>query len=366
MRISLANLPRLHEPLAADIERAVADVVRSGRYVGGPEVEGFEREFGAWIGERGDDDVTAIGVSSGTDALLASLMALGVGPGDEVITTPFTFAAPAQAIARLGATPVFVDIEPRWFGLDPDAVAAAMGPRTVGILPVHLYGCAANAAKLAALAEARGIWMVEDAAQAVGTTCEGRHAGTFGATGCFSFFPTKTLGALGDGGMVVTGDDTLAAELRRVRHHGAEPKYVHHRLGGNFRLDAIQAAALRVKLRALDGWLGRRKANAAFYREALPAEIVPADHDGHAWHQFVVRVPDRERIRAVLAEGGVDSAVYYPRTLDQQPCFEEARVAGTLVEAHRAADEVLAIPSGPELTNEERAFVADSLVRALG
>ncbi len=335
-------------------------VLDRSQYVLGPEVEKFEDRFAELVGAE-----HAIGVSSGTDALLAALMAMGIGPGDEVITSPFTFVAPAQAIARLGATPVFVDIDPVTFGLDADAVEAAVGPRTAGIVPVHLFGQCADMTALTEVAERHDLFVVEDAAQAVGASHADRHAGTFGDCGCFSFFPTKTLGAFGDGGMVVTDDDMLARELRRIRHHGAEPKYVHHRLGGNFRLDALQAAILDVKLDHLDAWLERRCANADAYAARLPDAIQPrvAPANDHAWHQYVVRVAERDSVRDRLWSDRIETGVYYPSTLDGQPCFQDgaARVVGPLEEAHRAAREVLALPVFAELTEQERDWVIDRL-----
>lgn len=362
MHVSLCNLQRLHAPLRTRIDAAIARVIDCGRFIGADVVEGFEARFAARVGAT-----HAVAVSSGTDALLASLMALEVAPGDEVITTAFTFAAPAQAIARLGAQPVFVDIDPATFALDVACVEAAVTERTVGILPVHLFGQMADMRALSDLARRRGLWIVEDAAQAVGARELGRHAGTFGATGCFSFFPTKTLGAMGDGGIVVTDSDHVAATLRRIRHHGAEPKYVHHILGGNFRLDALQAAILDVKLDALDGWLSARAANAAFYDARFP-DLAPmvARENEHAWHQYVLRSPARDAVRAQLLARGVETAIYYPATLDRQPCFATSgRVVGTLEVAHRAADEVFAIPVGPELDAAERAWVADQLAEVL-
>lgn len=362
MHVSLCNLLRLHAPLRSRIDAAIARVVDSGRFVGGEEVERFEARFAALVGSA-----HGVAVSSGTDALLASLMALGLGPGDEVITTAFTFAAPAQAVARLGARPVFVDIDPATYALDAARVADAITERTVGIVGVHLFGQMADMDALNEVAERHGLWVVEDAAQAIGASRDGRHAGTFAATGCFSFFPTKTLGAMGDGGIVVTDSDDIAASLRQIRHHGAEPKYVHHTLGGNFRLDALQAAILDVKLDALGDWLAARAANAHFYSERF-GDLAPKVGSGnaHAWHQYVLRSPARDAVRARLRACGVESAVYYPTTLDRQPCFAECgRVSGSLDHAHRAAAEVFAIPVGPELEPAECAWVAEQVTATL-
>ena len=361
MRVALADLNRLHAPIRAAIDEAIARVVDSGRFVGGEEVVRFERRFAEWVGAS-----HAVAVSSGTDALLASLMALGVGPGDEVVTTALSFAATAQAIARLGAAPVCVDVDERTYNIDPACIETAIGPRTVGILPVHLFGQAADMTALSQIAERHGLWILEDAAQALGARWEGRHAGTFGAAGCFSFFPTKTLGALGDGGMIVTDDEELAETLRRVRHHGAEPKYVHHHLGGNFRLDALQAAVLDVKLDHLEEWLSARRRNAELYEARLPAQIRPhvAPAAEHAWHQYVVWVDERDRIAAHLRQADVETAVYYPSTLADQPCFASDSHPDVSA-ARRATQHALAIPVGPELESAQVQWVAARLVEAL-
>ena len=294
----------------------------------GPEVEALERELAAYLDVR-----EAIAVSSGTDAILAALMVLGIGPGDEVITTTYSFFATAGCVARVGATPVLVDIDPVTFNLDPAAVRAALTPRTRAIIPVHLYGLCAEMDPIMEAAREHGIPVIEDAAQAIGATYKTRQAGSIGTIGCFSFFPSKNLGAFGDGGLVTTNDPALAHELRLVRNHGAEPKYFHKRVGANFRLDALQAAVLRVKLPHLARWTAMRQANAARYdallasaslsdRVAVP--FVPADRR-HIFNQYIVRVPDRDRVRAFLSDRGIGTEIYYPVPFHLQECFARPR-----------------------------------------
>lgn len=349
--------------LGPALEAAVLEVVRSGSYILGPAVAAFEAAAARHLGAR-----HAIGVSSGTDALVVALMALGIGPGDRVITTAYSFFATAGAIARLGATPVFVDIDPRSYNLDPRGVEAwldghpAEAATVRAILPVHLYGQCADLAALGAIARARGIAVVEDAAQAFGATAPlgdgARAAGTVGAVGCFSFFPSKVLGGIGDGGLVVTDDDALAARVRTLRVHGAQPKHHHALIGGNFRLDAIQAAALAVKLPHAARWAAARRAVAARYDAALaPLGVtVPLARWGAAHHvyaQYVVRPPagvDRDRLAAHLAARGIETAVFYPVPLHLQACFAHLGYrAGALPEAERAASATLALPLYPEL-----------------
>ncbi len=360
MKVKFIDLDRQLLPIRDHVDAAMQRVIDRGLFVLGPEVAQFEDRFAEFVGSE-----HAIGVSSGTDALLASLMALGVGPGDEVITSAFSFVAPAQAIARLGATPVFADIDPATFALDPASVRAAIGPRTVGIIPVHLFGQTADMTSLMAVAELHGLFVVEDAAQGVGARHRGHHAGSMGDIGCFSFFPTKTLGAFGDGGMIVTDDDDLAGELRRIRHHGAEPKYVHHRLGGNFRLDALQAAVLDVKLDHVSGWIAARKRHADAYDRVLPAHVRPGigTENDHAWHQYTIRVPDRDAFREQMWADGIETQIYYPTSCEAQPCFAEyeARVSGELTQTHAACDQVLALPVFPELSDDERDYVVSRL-----
>ncbi len=371
MSVPLLDLKGQYRALEDEFDAAVAGVVESQYFIGGPNVAAFEEEAAAYLG-AGD----AIGCASGSDALLLALWALGVKPGDEIITTPFTFFATAGSISRLGATPVFVDIKPGTFNIDPDAIAAAVTDRTVGILPVHLFGLAADMDAIGAVAERHGLFVVEDAAQSIGATFDGRQTGTIGDVGCFSFFPSKNLGCWGDGGMVTTGRDDLSQVVRSLRSHGNWPKkYFHARIGCNSRLDALQAAVLRVKLRHLDDWGAARRERVATYqamvREAgladrvrfqeVPAGRVPV------YHQCVVRVPNRDDVMAVLKERGIGCAVYYPLALHQQECYAHLGLGpGSMPVSEQATGEVLALPIFPELSEAQQDEVVQALRAALG
>jgi len=355
--VPLLDLTRYDEELKRAIERAVADVFASGRFVLGPALDRFEAELAQRLGVR-----HAIGVSSGTDALLVALMALGVGPGDEVVTSPFSFFASAGVVARLGARPVFVDIDPATFCMDPARLDAAITPRTKAIEPVYLYGQCADMREIGEIARRRGVPILEDACQAVGATYGGRPAGALGALGAFSFYPTKNLGAAGDAGAVTTDDDALAEQVRILRVHGGLATYHHERVGGNFRMDALQAAVLSVKLPRLDAWNARRRRIAERYREmlgdagregrvGLPAE---GPNREHVWHQYVVRVRGRDAVRKRLSERGVATSVFYPVPLHLQECFSElGGREGDFPESERAAREVLALPMFAELRDDE-------------
>lgn len=354
-------------PVRAELEAAFAKTLDTGRFIMGPEVVALETELAAYVGAK-----HAIGVSSGTDALLVSLMALGVGAGDEVITTPFTFFATGGCIARLGATPVFVDIRPDTFNLDESKVAAAITPKTRAVLPVHLYG---QSCDMSALQQACGdIPIIEDAAQSLGSRFRGQGVGSIGTFGCFSFFPSKNLGALGDGGLVTTNDDVLAEKVRVLRAHGSKPKYFHALVGGNFRLDALQASLLRVKFPRLDGWAEARRANAAYYSDRFSSAELPMGRltpppvveEGHVFNQYVIRTDKRDELAAGLKEAGIASAIYYPRSLHMQECFDNLGYAeGTFPVAEKAAGEVLAIPVYPELGDTLRQRVADTVLGLL-
>jgi dTDP-4-amino-4,6-dideoxygalactose transaminase len=366
--IPLLDLVRLHAPLAADLRRALDEVLESGRFIGGPAVEGFERSLADRVGID-----HAIGVSSGTDALLAALMALGLGPGDEVVTSPYTFFATAGAVSRLGATPVFADIEPAGFGLDPAAIEAAITARTVGLVPVHLFGQAAELRPILDLAARRGLWVLEDAAQAIGARYRGDGAGTLGAAGVLSFFPAKNLGALGDAGAVVTKDAALAQRLRALRQHGGARPYLHDEVGGNFRLDALQAAFLSVKLPHLRGWEEGRRRVAGRYRELLgelEGLTLPAELPGrfHVYNQYVIRVGGgrRDRVRAALERAGIGCAIYYPLPLHRQPCFAALGYQeGAFPEAEAASRETLALPVDPLLEEADQERVAAAIRDAM-
>jgi dTDP-4-amino-4,6-dideoxygalactose transaminase len=353
--VPLLDLGAQNGPLREALLGAIARVVDSGHFIMGPEVEGLEKELAAAVGAR-----HAIGVSSGTDALLVALMALGVGPGDDVVTTTYSFFATAGVIARLGARPVFVDIEPDSFNMDPAQALAAVGPRTRALIPVHLYGRGAT------LPAAR-VPIVEDAAQAIGAVP------VRGAMSCLSFFPSKNLGAFGDGGAVITDDDAHADRVRLLRTHGGRPKYTHHAIGGNFRLDALQAAVLRVKLPHLGDWTAARRRNADRYRALfaaarLPAEIrMPDDAPGHIYNQFVIRAPRRDDLRAHLAKAGVGTEIYYPVPFHLQPCFQALGYQpGQLPHAEAAARETLALPIYPELTEAQQAYVVARIAAFYG
>jgi len=334
------------EALWDEIHEAIDRVLRSGRFILGPEVEAFEREVAAYLGVR-----YAVGVNSGTDALVIALRALGVGPGDQVITTPFTFFATAEAISLVGATPVFVDIDPVTFNIDPARIPSAITPRTKAILPVHLYGHAADMDPILKIAREHGLKVLEDVAQAFGGAYKGRKLGSLGDAGAFSFFPTKNLGGLGDGGLIATNDAAIAETARMLRTHGARRKYHNEMLGYNSRLDALQAAVLRVKLKVLDEWNARRREVAARYREALAGVeglVLPAEqpYAYHVYHQYTVRVLHgrRDEVRQRLAEQGVGTMIYYPVPVHRLPVY--AWPEGALPQAERAACEVLSLPMG--------------------
>jgi dTDP-4-amino-4,6-dideoxygalactose transaminase len=369
VKVPLLDLRAQYAPLRGELLAAITRVCDSQRFILGPEVDALEHEL-----TRSLDVPHAIAVSSGTDALLVALMALGVGPGDEVITSTYSFFATAGCIARLGARPVLVDIDPVTYDLAPEAVRRAVTPRTRAIMPVHLYGLCADMDPILEIAGAARVPVIEDAAQAIGAMYKGRQAGSMGRVGCFSFFPSKNLGAFGDGGLVTTGDERLAHEMRLLRNHGAEPKYVHTRIGGNFRLDALQAAVLRVKLPHLEGWSDRRRANAARYgqlfaqagltgRVTLPVEP-PGCH--HIFNQYVVRVPERDRVRAGLTEAGIGTEIYYPIPFHLQECFAGLGYRrGDFPEAEAAADSTLALPVYGELTAAQQAAVVAAIAAAV-
>jgi dTDP-4-amino-4,6-dideoxygalactose transaminase len=363
----LLDLQAQHAPLRDELLAAVVRVYDSQRFINGPEVEALERELADLIGVP-----DAVGVSSCTDALLAALMAFGIGRGDEVITSTYSFFATAGAIVRLGATPVLVDIEPDTFNIDAKAVAAAMTSRTKAIIPVHLYGQPADLHPIINTAVTTGAFVIEDAAQAIGATYDGHQVGSFGAFGCFSFFPTKNLGCFGDGGLVTSTNTQLTRRIRLLRNHGMEPKYYHHMVGGNFRLDAIQAAVLRVKLPHLDTWTQARQRNAARYRalfaDAALGDIVrlpvEAPRRTHIYNQFVIRVPDRNRLRAHLDAAGIGTEVYYPVPFHLQRCFADlGYAAGAFPEAEAAARESLALPIYGELSEAQQAAVVAAIGR---
>jgi len=358
------DLKRQHEALRAELMDAAARVLDSCRFVLGPEGQGLERELADLCGAR-----HGVGTGSGTDALLLALKAVGVGPGDEVITSAFSFVASATTIVMAGATPVYVDIEPDTFNLDPARIERAITPRTRAIVPVYLYGQVAAMDALGELARARGLVIVADAAQAVGASYAGRPVAAWADATTLSFYPTKNLGACGDGGMVLTTRDDVADRIRLLRDHGAPRRYTHIELGGCSRLDELQAALLRVKLKRLAGWNERRRAIARHYGTALaglplalPVERPPARH---IYHQYTVRSAKREALAAALAGLGVGTSIHYPSTIPAQPLFSQPNADRDFPVATQAAAEVLCLPCFPELLDPEVDQVVDTIKRAL-
>lgn len=369
MTVPLLDMKAQYAGIKSEIDAAVAEVFASQIFILGPKVQAFEEQVAAYLGAE-----HAVGLSSGTDALLVSLMALGVGPGDEVITTPFTFFSTAGSISRLGAKPVFADIEPDTFNLDPLQVESKITNRTRVVIPVHLFGRCAEMGPIRAAAGRLAV--VEDAAQAIGAEYNGGRAGALGTCGCLSFFPSKNLGGAGDGGMVVTSDHELAEKVRILRTHGSKPKYYHKVIGGNFRLDPLQATVLSVKLRHLDDWHAARQANAARYRRLFaeaglgPDRVVLPDDGPHrnVYNQFTIRVKGgrRDAVCAALKDEGIGHAIYYPLPLHLQECFADlGHKEGDLPVAEQAAREVVSIPIYPELSEAQAAVVVEAIGRVL-
>jgi dTDP-4-amino-4,6-dideoxygalactose transaminase len=378
--VPLLDLRSQFATIELEVREAMERVIRSQHFILGPEVESLEKEIASYSGCQ-----FGVGVSSGTDALLVALMAIGVGEGDEVITTPYTFFATVGCIRRLGAIPVFVDIEPRTFNIDAAKIDRVVSERTRAIVPVHLYGQMAEMEPIMEIARRHKIRVIEDAAQAIGAEFRGLRAGSIGDLGCFSFFPSKNLGAFGDGGMVTTNDPELAERVRLLRSHGSKPKYYHRIIGGNFRLDAIQAAVLRAKLKHLDRWTTARQQNAEAYRRLfhqaqLTNDTCSSDEEGpcevalpyeapamrHIYNQFVIRVDKKKRDELImhLANDGIGSEVYYPLSLHMQECFSDLGYkAGDFPESESAARESLALPIYPELALSMQAQVVNSVAR---
>jgi dTDP-4-amino-4,6-dideoxygalactose transaminase len=360
--IPLLDLKAQYATIREEIRPALDAVCEAQRFIGGPEVAKCEEEVAAYCGCK-----SGVGTSSGTDALLCGMMALGIGPGDEVIVPAFTFFATAGCVSRLGAKPVFVDVDPETFNTTADFVAKAITPRTRLIIPVHLFGQCADLDPILELARPRSIPVMEDSAQSIGAAYRGRKACSLGRLAALSFFPSKNLGAFGDGGMIVTNDEKLAARCRVFRDHGANPKYYHKFIGGNFRLDAIQAAVIRVKLRRLDGWSAKRAKNAARYNKLFAGSVVksPKIAPGNVsiYNQYVIRVPHREALREHLTAAGIGTEVYYPLPLHVQECFAAlGGKPGDLPNAEQAAREVLALPIYPELTEAQQQRVASTIL----
>jgi dTDP-4-amino-4,6-dideoxygalactose transaminase len=358
--VPFVDLRRQYHAIKAELDPAIAKVLDSGRFILGPNVAALEAEMATYCGVG-----HAVGVGSGTDALRLALQALEIGPGDEVITTPFTFVASAETISQVGARAVFADIDPATMTLDPAAIARRITPRTRAIVVVHLYGHPADMAALMQLARAHRLRVVEDAAQAIGAECRGQRVGSIGDVGCFSFFPTKNLGAYGDGGMVTTDDAVLADRVRMLRQHGSRQKYVHELDGWCSRLDELQAAVLRVKLRHLEDWTAERRGLASRYRQrlgALPLTVPGERAENRAvYHLFTIRSRQRDELRKHLGGHGIDTAVHYPTPLHLQPVFRR-EPRGDLPESERASQEVLSLPLFPEMTAEEQTAVVDAIV----
>jgi dTDP-4-amino-4,6-dideoxygalactose transaminase len=365
MNVPLLDLQAQNGPLRDEILAAIARVADSQRFIMGPEIDALERELASVLGVE-----HAIAVSSGTDAVLLALMAIDIRRGDEVITPTYSFFATAGCVSRLGATPVLVDSDPETFNVDPEAVAAAITPRTKAIIPVHLFGQSAEMDPIMRTAERAGIPVIEDAAQAIGATYRSRPVGGIGAFGCFSFFPSKNLGAFGDAGLVTTNDATLAKRARLLRTHGMEPKYYHHLVGGNFRMDALQAAVLRVKAPHLAAWTEARRRNAARYRELFATSgigdsvVLPREPQDrlHIYNQFVIRTADRDGLKRHLDAAQIGNEIYYPVPFHLQPCFADLGYRrGQFPHAERAAAESLAIPIYGELTVEQQETVVSAI-----
>jgi len=361
MQVPLLDLKAQYAEIKADVDDAVRRVMESARFIGGPEVTGLEEEVA-----RYSQCAHGIGCASGTDALLLSLRALGVGPGDEVVTTAYSFFASAGTIVNAGGTPVFVDIDPRTYNMDPHRLEAAITPKTKAVIAVHLYGQCCDLTAVKAVCDKHQVWLIEDAAQAIGAEWEGKRAGSVGDFGCFSFFPSKNLGGAGDGGMIVTRNAEFADKLRLLREHGAKPKYYHSIVGTNARLDALQAAILRVKLRHLDRWSEARARNADLYDKLFEGSRVGRPfrdpRTRHIYNQYVIRSSKRDELKQHLTDRGVGTEVYYPVPLHVQKCFAPLGYkTGDMPHSEAAANETLALPIYPELGEERIRYVAQSV-----
>lgn len=361
MRVPLLNLAAQAKSVESDVKQAVLSVLDSQRYVLGPEVEALEREVAAFCGTA-----HGVAVRNGSDALVMTLMALGIGVGDEVIVPTFTFFATAGSVARVGARPVFVDVLPDTYNIDPDAVSSAVTSKTKAIIPVHLYGQCADMDRIVTVAKRHNLAVIEDAAQAIGARRNDRGVGSYGTAATLSFYPTKNLSAVGEGGMILTNDAELAARLRCFRNHGQSGTYEHAWIGGNFRLDGIQGAALRVKLRHLPEWNeGRRRHADRYDRELAEAGVVTpfaemSSH--HVYHQYTIRSPRRDALREHLKTAEIDTGVYYPLPLHLQPCFAYLRYRrGAMPVAEKAAREVLSLPIYPEMSGEQQGHVIEAI-----
>ena len=361
MQVPMLDLKAQFASIKPEVMSAIEEVCDSQMLCLGPVVQGFERKAAEYCGCK-----HAIGVSSGSDALIIALMALDVGPGDEVITTPFTFFATAGAIARLGAKPVFVDVDAQTYNIDPSLIEASITSRTKAVIPVHLFGQMAQMQPIMDLATKHNLAVIEDAAQSIGAEQDHVPCGGIGNIGCFSFYPTKNLGAFGDGGMVTTNDDDLAQALRILRDHGQHPRYYYQRIGGNFRLDAIQGAVLSVKIKSLDAWSDKRRDNAALYNECLAGTHVTCptveSNNLSVYNQYTIRSCHRDELQAYLAEKQIGSAIFYPKSLHVQDCFaDQGYSPDDFPVANTLCNEVLSLPIFPELTEEQIRTVAKAI-----
>lgn len=362
MQVPLLDLKAQYRTIKDDILAAISEVLDSQRCIGGPKVDELEKAIAEIC-----DCKYAVGVSSGTDAILNSLMSLEIGPGDEVITTPFTFFATVGCIARTGAKPVFVDIDPKTYNINPELIEAAITDKTKAIMPVHLYGQMAEMDPIMEIAGRHNLYVIEDAAQSITSTYRGKKAGSIGTCGAFSFFPSKNLGAIGDGGMIVTNDEEVYHRLFIMRNHGSEPKYYHKYIGGNFRLDPIQAVALLVKLPHLDKWSQARRQNAKYYNEKFKRTAVQIPYISPdcmtIYNQYVIRISRRDELFVHLKEKGIGCEIYYPVPMHVQECFRYLGYKeGDFPESEKAADEVLALPVYPELTAEQKDYIIQTIL----
>lgn len=382
MKVPLLDLKLQYQSLKKELDQKMLEIAESQYFILGPEVEAMEKEMADFLQSK-----VAIGVSSGTDALLLTLMGLGISPGDEVIVPTYSFFATAGVVSRLNAVPVFVDVDPITFNIDPEKIEEKITSRTKAIIPVHLYGQSAEMDKIMAIAEKHNLYVIEDAAQAISTQYkDGRFVGNIGHIGCYSFFPSKNLGCFGDGGLVVTNDEELGEKLKIMRVHGGHPKYYHKMIGGNFRLDALQAGILRVKLPHLDGWSEKRRHNAEIYNKLfiesglavaagvtvfdddnkvlLPkAEFIDSGHKNyHIYNQYIIRVENRDEMRSFLSESGIGTEIYYPVPFHKQECFKDLETSkDEYPHSDFAADHSIALPIFPELTEAQISYVVEKI-----
>jgi dTDP-4-amino-4,6-dideoxygalactose transaminase len=364
MKIPMLDLTEQYQNLKGEIGQAIEEVMSSAKFILGENVKKLEQDVAKYSNVK-----HGIGVANGSDALHISLLACGIGPGDEVIAPAFTFFATAGAIARAGAKPVFVDIDPKTYNIDPAKIEAAITKSTKAIIPVHLYGQMADMDPIVEIAKKYNLYIIEDAAQAIGAKYKGKTVGELGTTACYSFFPTKNLGAYGDGGMIVTNDDEIAEKMRVIRVHGSKPKYYHHVLGYNSRLDELQAAILNVKFPHLDEWNQLRREKAETYTQLLKEQVgdyvvtpYVEDHNYHIFHQYTIRVPKRDELQQFLKGNGIATMVYYPKPLHLQPVFKDfGYQPGDLPETEKASEEAISLPMFPELKLEQQVYVVEKI-----